>query len=61
MIPESAFYYPPLTTIRQGLYELGHMAVHTFMQLRKAEHRGESSSAAQTVWLQPQLVVREST
>lgn len=60
-IPESAFYYPPLTTIRQGLYELGHVAVQTFMQLRRAEQKGEAVPAAQTVWLQPQLVVREST
>jgi len=60
-IPESAFYYPPLTTIRQGLYELGQVAVRTFVQLREAEQRGESSTVAQTVWLQPQLVIREST
>ncbi len=60
-VPESAFYHPPLTTIRQGLYELGHVAVQTFMKLREAEQRDESVTAAQTVWLQPQLVVREST
>ena len=60
-IPESAFYYPPLTTIRQGLYELGHTAVQTFMKLREAERKEEALTTAQTVWLQPQLVVREST
>jgi LacI family transcriptional regulator len=60
-IPESAFYYPPLTTIRQDLYELGHVAVQTFVRIREAEQRGESNTPAQTVWLQPQLVVREST
>jgi DNA-binding LacI/PurR family transcriptional regulator len=60
-IPESAFFYPPLTTIRQGLYELGHVAVQTFMKLREAERKDESIAPAQTVWLQPQLVVREST
>ena len=60
-IPESAFYYPALTTIRQGLYELGHVAVQTFMKLIEAERRDESDAGAQTVWLQPQLVVREST
>jgi len=60
-IPESAFYYPPLTTIRQGLYELGHMAVQTFVRIRDAEKNGGSAVSAQTVWLQPQLVVREST
>lgn len=60
-IPESSFYYPPLTTIRQALYELGHVAVQTFMKLREAQRRDESPSLAETVWLQPQLVVREST
>jgi LacI family transcriptional regulator len=60
-IPESAFYYPPLTTIRQGLYELGRAAVQTFVSLREAERRGEPTHPAQTLWLQPQLVVREST
>ncbi len=60
-IPESAFYYPPLTTIRQGLYELGQAAVKTFVNIRETERRGEPTSSAQTVWLQPQLVVREST
>jgi DNA-binding LacI/PurR family transcriptional regulator len=60
-IPESAFYYPPLTTIRQGLYELGHVAVQTFMKLRLGDQRDESISAAQTVLLQPQLVLRKST
>ena len=60
-IPESAFYNPPLTTIRQGLYELGQAAVKTFMKLRQIEQSDETIPAAQTVWLQPQLVVREST
>ena len=60
-IPESAFFYPPLTTIRQGLYELGHVAVQTFMKLREAHRTDEPPATAETVWLQPQLVVREST
>lgn len=60
-IPESAFYYPPLTTIRQGLYELGHVAVQTFVKIREVEQTGEPVTSAQTVWLQPQLVIRKST
>ena len=60
-IPESAFYNPPLTTIRQDLYELGRIAVRTFVQISEAEQRGESITTPRTVWLQPQLVVREST
>jgi DNA-binding LacI/PurR family transcriptional regulator len=60
-IPESAFYYPPLTTIRQGLYELGHLAVQTFMNLRQAEQKDGSMTNVHTVMLQPKLVIREST
>jgi len=60
-IPESAFYYPPLTTVRQGLYELGQAAIETFVRIRDAERRGEATASTQTVWLQPQLVVRGST
>jgi DNA-binding LacI/PurR family transcriptional regulator len=59
--PESAFYYPPLTTVRQNLYELGHLAVQTFVEIKEAEQRGEPITLAQTVWLQPQLIVRESS
>jgi LacI family transcriptional regulator len=60
-IPECAFYYPPLTTIRQGLYELGHVAVQTFMKLRQTEQHDDGNPTAHTVMLQPQLVIREST
>lgn len=60
-IPESAFFFPPLTTIRQNLYQLGHMAVQTFVRIREAEQKGEPIIPAQTQWLQPQLVIREST
>jgi DNA-binding LacI/PurR family transcriptional regulator len=57
-IPESPFYSPPLTTVRQDLYKLGQVAVQTFLQLRDAEQGGELNIP---ILLQPQLVVREST
>jgi LacI family transcriptional regulator len=59
--PESAFYSPRLTTIRQDLYQLGHVAVQTFLQIREAEQRGELNPPPEIRLLQPQLVVREST
>lgn len=59
-IPESAFYSPPLTTIRQDLYKLGQVAVQTFLHIREAEQRGELNTPPETVLLQPQLVIRES-
>jgi len=57
-IPESPFYSPPLTTVRQDLYKLGKVAVQTFLQRRDAEQGGELNIP---ILLQPQLVVREST
>lgn len=60
-IPESAFYHPPLTTIRQGLYDLGIVAVQTFMKLRHTDQKEEVIASPQSVMLRPQLVVREST
>ena len=59
--PEAAFYSPPLTTVRQDLYELGHLAVQTFVRIRDAEQKSEPILPAQTVLLKPQLIVREST
>jgi DNA-binding LacI/PurR family transcriptional regulator len=53
--PESAFYTPALTTIRQDLNQLGQVAVQMFLQIREAEQKGE------VILLQPQLVVRESS
>jgi LacI family transcriptional regulator len=53
--PESAFYTPTLTTIRQDLNQLGQVAVQMFLQIREAEQKGE------VILLQPQLVVRESS
>jgi LacI family transcriptional regulator len=59
--PESAFYTPPLTTIRQDLYKLGHVAVETFLQVQEAAQSEELNTPTEIKLLQPQLVVREST
>jgi LacI family transcriptional regulator len=58
---ESAFYSPPLTTVRQDLYQMGHVAVQTFLQIREAEQRGKLNPPPEVILLQPQLVVRESS
>lgn len=57
--PESAFYNPPLTTIRQDLHQLGQVAVQTLLEIKEAERRGEPPP--QVKLLQPKLVVRESS
>lgn len=58
--PESAFYSPPLTTIRQDLHQLGHIAVQTFLQKREAEQTHERNVPTEVRLLKPELVVRES-
>jgi len=58
-IPEAAFFDPPLTTMRQPLTELGAQAVKMLHhRLCKEDHFTPSS---ETIWLQPELIVRESS
>lgn len=56
-IAEAAYFWPPLTTIRQNLHELGSTAVQQVARMIEAEEGGEP----ETVWLKPELVVRESS
>lgn len=59
-IPESAYFSPPLTTIRQGLLKVGSEAVcllHQYLQAR----RKEEPFAAQVAIMEPQLIVRQSS
>ncbi|HET6500245.1 MAG TPA: substrate-binding domain-containing protein [Amycolatopsis sp.] len=54
-IPESAFYQPPLTTVRLDFTEVGHRCVDRLLELI----RGEAPAPKPPV--QPELVVRGST
>jgi LacI family transcriptional regulator len=58
--PESAFFWPPLTTVYQGLIEMGCRAVQELHKLVEARHAGEPAEPA-TLLLQPELIVRESS
>ena len=53
--PESAFYDPPLTTIRQDFHELGRLSVEHMLAAIRDEHRHDH------VTVTPELVVRAST
>jgi LacI family transcriptional regulator len=60
-IPESAFFWPALTTIRQHLLDLGRVAVeelHRRIELRLQDAEPEPPAMH---LLQPELIVREST
>jgi LacI family transcriptional regulator len=66
-IPESAHFWPPLTTIRQRLREAGAQAVQQLDQMiRNAEpakygQDGQDGNIPNIALLEPELVVREST
>ncbi|PWJ52819.1 transcriptional regulator, LacI family [Quadrisphaera granulorum] len=76
-VPESAYFLPPLTTVRQEFSELGRTALQVVLRLIDREHAaghahdqaGQAGQAEQlttgqpgwSVQLQPDLVVRSST
>ena len=59
-IPESAYFYPSLTTISQDLQLLGGQAVQNVVEMIQAR-QGNQSVIAQSRLIQPTLVVRESS
>jgi DNA-binding LacI/PurR family transcriptional regulator len=58
-VPEASFYFPPLTTVRQPLAEMGSEAVQ--MLHRALSHTENDPYPPEQVWLRPELVVRAST
>ncbi|MFC1996321.1 LacI family DNA-binding transcriptional regulator [Chloroflexota bacterium] len=68
-IPETAYYFPPLTTVRQDLHQLGCIAVEALIEvIEKREQEiterrepGEDTSEPGFTALQPQIIVRESS
>jgi LacI family transcriptional regulator len=60
-IPESAYFYPPLSTMRQNIFELGSQAVRELNRRIEARQQKDDSVEPRTCLLQPQLVIREST
>jgi DNA-binding LacI/PurR family transcriptional regulator len=59
-IPEAAYFYPPLTTVRQNTRKLGAMAVERMSSLIRAQDEGETLEP-DTSWLEPRLIVRKSS
>jgi LacI family transcriptional regulator len=58
-IPEAAYFYPSLTTVRQNARELGAMAVDWVSALIKAQQTGETLEP-EISWSEPRLIVRKS-
>ncbi len=56
-IPESPYFAPSLTTVRQGITEMGCRGVEQLLALI----HNEDHSPAQSVVLMPELIIRESS
>ncbi|KAA9380979.1 LacI family transcriptional regulator, partial [Microbispora cellulosiformans] len=54
-VPEAAYFWPPLTTVRQDFGELGRQAFRLLL------HRIADRDVGPARLVQPELVVREST
>lgn len=59
--PESAYFWPPLTTVYQHLVDVGRVAVQTLHQMIEARRRGEENIKPTATLLTPELVVRQSS
>jgi LacI family transcriptional regulator len=60
-IPESAYFWPPLTTVYQDLRQLGRTAVRELVHAIEAVRRGEAAGGPVTTSLRPELIVRASS
>ena len=60
-IPESAFFWPPLTTVYQQLIDAGCLAVEKLHELIEMNRRGDGDVRLEATILTPELIVRESS
>jgi LacI family transcriptional regulator len=60
-VPEAPFFCPSLSTVRQDLNELGRSAVRELGRLIDAIQRDQPEVELRTIFLQPELIVRQSS
>lgn len=60
-VPEAAYFYPALTTVRQPLTEVGRRAVDLITNLLENQKETAEPAQVETLWLQPKLIVRDSS
>jgi LacI family transcriptional regulator len=59
-IPESGFFCPPLSSIRQPMLEMSHLAVDELVNLIECQRAG-TDVKPRDITIQPELVIRESS
>jgi LacI family transcriptional regulator len=59
--PDSAYFWPPLTSVRHQLIEQGKDAVHALIRMIESQSQYDDFAQPEVNVLQPQLVVRNST
>jgi LacI family transcriptional regulator len=62
--PESAYFWPALTTVRQKLSEVGRLAIqtlHGMIEAHRANREGSAAMPTRVHTLSPELIVRDSS
>jgi DNA-binding LacI/PurR family transcriptional regulator len=59
--PESACFWPPLTTVYQHLIDVGRIAVQTLQSMIEANRQSKELNVASVTLIKPELIVRASS
>ncbi len=59
--PESAFFWPPLTTVYQKLIYVGQIAVQNLHQMIEARRQQKGFTEPVVTMVEPELIVRASS
>jgi DNA-binding LacI/PurR family transcriptional regulator len=60
-IPESGFFWPPLTTVEQDQYQVARLAVEQIIKIIESRWDGSPPDGPKSSMLEPSLVVRDSS
>ncbi len=60
-MPESAYFWPPLTTVQQDQYTVAKLAVEEIIKIIESGHQGLEPIEPKSIVLPPTLVIRQSS